>query len=51
MSGLFADCTDEETASFPVAGASETGGESRGRFLNVEGLSLLLLASDLAGGE
>lgn len=42
---------DDDTASFLAAGASGTEGESRGRFLNVEGLSLLLLASDLAGGE
>ena len=51
LSGLIADGMDDDTASFLAAGASGTEGESRGRFLNAEGLSLLLLASDLAGGE
>lgn len=52
FSGL-AGCgiTDDETTSFPAIAASETGDGSRGRFFNVDCLSLLLLASDLDGGE
>lgn len=53
FSGLLVVCgvTDDETASFTATGASETGDGSRGRFFNADCLSLLLLGSDLDGGE
>lgn len=53
FSGLIVGCgvTDDATATFTASWASVTGDGSRGRFFKADCLSLLLLASDLYGGE